>query len=253
MSPRLLGFCVPLRSCGASTPPNTSTRGSGTNDLIPGCLRRTRCRASVREAHANSGRASGEGGPGNRLKRQRGKGAKRRKAAKRQRHKDTSASGTAAAAKRQSVKSHIAVPVPLPLDDLKLLGLRIAPLLWRHPSCRHGREGRASVMRQSVGLQYPHTAALRAWQPAGSRRPLSQAPGPGEVRSNRMDTATMRVDGTRRDGHAFRGQTGRMAGAFGRRRTTWVVANARRPTCGATRRPVGRGGSNCAYLSRQVL
>ena len=46
----------------------------------------------------------------------------------------------------------------------------------------------------------------------------------------------MRVDGTRRDGHAFRGQTGRMSRAFGRRRTTWVVANARRPTCGATRR-----------------
>ena len=118
------------------------------------------------------------------------------------------------------------------------------------PSCRHGRAGRASAMRQSVGLQHPHTAALRAWQPAGSRRPLSQAPGPREVHSNRMDTATMRVDGTRLGGHAFRGQTGRMAGAFGRRRTTWRMRGGQRAV---PRGDVGRGGSNCAYVSRQVL
>ena len=163
-------------------------------------------------------------GPGNRLKRQRGKASKRQRGivAKWQRHVCFSHSRAGKEAKSHRRTGASAAGRP----QIACIAPCSASLA---PSCRHGREGRASVMRQSVDLQHPHTAALRAWQPAGSRQPLSQAPGPGEVHSNRMDTATMRVEGTSREEHAIRGQTGRMAGAFCRRRTTW------RMRCGQVR------------------
>ena len=189
-------------------------------------------------------------GPGNRLKRQRGKASKRQRGivAKWQRHVCFSHSRAGKEAKSHRRTGASAAGRPQ-IACIAPCSASLAPC-----SCRHGREGRASVMRQSVDLQHPHTAALRAWQPAGSRQPLSQAPGPGEVRSNRMDTVwTLQPCGLKgRVGRSMRfvGKQAEWPGHFAGDVPRGECDVAK---CGTTRRRGPRGGSNCAYVSHQVL